>query len=212
MARAPRSSASYARRAPQREPYDVVLVVCEGAKTEPFYFQGLRRAWRLSSANVHVRSPGASDPPNLVAHALKALRDEDYDKAFCVFDRDSHAGFHQALEQAAQSLEGREGRLKAIVSWPCFEVWILLHFAMTTRSFAAGAGRSACEQVIREIGGYLPNYAKGDKSAFDILADRLDTAMANAERLTAHNQETGSENPATSVHTLIAYLHGLKSL
>ncbi len=37
MGRNPRTAASYARRGPQRELYDVVLIVCEGAKTEPYY-------------------------------------------------------------------------------------------------------------------------------------------------------------------------------
>ena len=212
MARQSRTSASYARRGPEREPYDVVLIVCEGAKTEPFYFEGLRRAWRLSSANIHVRSAGASDPPNLVAHALASLREGGYDRAFCVFDRDSHAGFHQAQERIAQSPEGQDGRLRAVVSWPCFEVWILLHFVMTTGAFVAGGGRSACEQVIRQIARHLPGYAKGARDVFDALADRLEAALTHAERLEAHNLETGTENPATAVHTLVAYLKGLKSL
>ena len=74
MARSRRAPATYARRGPQREPYDLVLIVCEGAKTEPYYFEGLKRVWRLSNANVHVRSAGASDPPNLVAYALEQLQ------------------------------------------------------------------------------------------------------------------------------------------
>jgi hypothetical protein len=210
MPRRPRTPASYARRGPQREPYDVVLIVCEGAKTEPFYFEGLRRAWRLSSANIHVRSAGYSDPPNLVAHALEALRNGDYDRAFCVFDRDSHAGFDQALAQIAQSPEGHAGRLDAVVSWPCFEIWILLHFVMTTKAFVAGGGRSPCEQVIREISGHLADYAKGSKSVFDALADKLATALTHADRLNAHNLETGSDNPGTAVHSLVNYLKSLK--
>jgi hypothetical protein len=141
---------------------------------------------------------------------LKALRKDDYDRAFCVFDRDSHPGFAHALAQVEQSAEGQQGRLKAIVSWPCFEVWILLHFVMTTHSFTAGAGRSACEQVIQQIAGHLPHYVKGAKDVFVALAGRLDAATTHAERLAVHNQETGSENPATNVHTLITYLKGLK--
>jgi len=34
---------SYRRLSPQREPYDYVLIVCEGEKTEPNYFYGLRK-------------------------------------------------------------------------------------------------------------------------------------------------------------------------
>ncbi|MBV9508751.1 MAG: RloB domain-containing protein [Caulobacteraceae bacterium] len=187
-----------------------MLIVCEGAKTEPYYFEGLKRAWRLSNANVHVHSAGASDPLNIVAYALNQVRDGGYDRAFCVFDRDSHAGFQAALQQIAQSAEGQAGKLEAIVSWPCFEVWVLLHFVMTTKDFAPGAGRSACEQVIREIATHFPGYAKASKGIFDALGGRLDAALAHAEQLASHNLSTGAESPATSVHRLVAYLRGLK--
>ena len=210
MPRRPRTPASYARRGPQREPYDLVLIVCEGAKTEPFYFEGLRHAWRLSSANIQVRSAGASDPLSLVAHALQTLRNDAFDRAYCVFDRDSHAGFAQALGQIAQSPEGQAGRLEAIVSWPCFEIWILLHFAMTTRAFVARGGRLPCDQVIREISRHLAGYAKGSKGVFASLEDRLATALTHADRLSAHNLETGSDNPGTTVHKLVNYLKSLK--
>ena len=199
-----RPPTSYARRAPEREPYDVVLIVCEGEKTEPYYFEGLRRAWGLSSANIRVRSAGASDPLSLVQFALAEMRSGDYDRGFCVFDRDTHAGFEQALQQIAQSLEGREGRLTEIVSWPCFEVWVLLHFIRTTRAFPA------CEQVIREIAKHYGEYAKAMRNVFDALTDKIDVAIANADHLENHNRDTGSYNPATAIHTLIKYLRGLK--
>jgi|SRR5579859_295043 len=210
MPRHPRTAASYARRGPQREPYDVVLIVCEGAKTEPHYFEGLKRAWRLSSANIHVQSTNASDPPNLVAYAVQQLKTGGYDRVFCVFDRDSHAGFDQALNEIAQSEEGQGGRPTAIVSWPCFEVWIRLHFGFTTKEFTATGKHSACDNVIRDLNGHLNNYAKGSKTIFAELEGKLGDALANAKRLAAHNAKTGAESPATGIHDLIAYLRGLK--
>jgi hypothetical protein len=202
-----RPPTSYARRAPEREPYDLVLIVCEGEKTEPYYFEGLKRAWRLSNANIRVRSAGASDPLSLVKFALAEMRSgDDYDRAFCVFDKDTHASFGQALQQISQSPEGRRGRLKEIVSWPCFEIWVLLHFIQTTRAFPA------CEQVIREIAKYYGEYAKGMRNVFDALADKIDVAIANADHLENHNRNTKSYNPATAIHALIKYLRGLKRL
>ncbi len=207
-----RSPASYGRRAPKREPYDFVLIVCEGAKTERYYFEGLKRAWGLSSANIRVFSAGATDPPSLVKFALARMHADGYDRAFCVFDRDAHAGFVEALQQIAQCPEGRAGRLKAIVSWPCFEIWVLLHFTMTTRAFTAGGGRSACENVIREIAGYFGDYAKGARGVFEALADKIDVALDHAGRLADHNRDTGSDNPATAIHSLVRYLKALKPL
>jgi hypothetical protein len=201
-----RTRTSYSRRGPQREPYDTVLIVCEGEKTERYYFEGLKRAWGLSNANIQVRSAGASDPLNLVQFALAEMRSGDYDRVFCVFDRDAHAGFEQALQEIAQSRDGRKGKLKEIVSWPCFEIWVLLHFVKTTRAFPA------CDQVIREITKHYGGYAKGVKNVFDALTDKIDLAIANADHLEAQNRDTASHNPGTMIHTLIKYLRGLKRL
>jgi hypothetical protein len=54
MGKRRRGPETYVRRGPTREPYDVVLIVCEGAKTEPNYFKRLKLAYRLSNANIHV--------------------------------------------------------------------------------------------------------------------------------------------------------------
>jgi hypothetical protein len=92
-----RQPKSYRRRNPQREPYDYVLIVCEGEKTEPNYFHGLRRAYALSSANIEIVRPPAHDPLNIVAYAEKRLIEGSYDRAYCVFDRNGRAGFDTAL-------------------------------------------------------------------------------------------------------------------
>lgn len=50
-----RENASLRRqRKNPREPYDVVLIVCEGSKTEPAYFTALKNELRLSSANISI--------------------------------------------------------------------------------------------------------------------------------------------------------------
>lgn len=85
-----RSSNTYCRKEAIREPYDVVLIVCEGEKTEPGYFEGLKKAHRLSSANIKVVSGEGSDPVSIVKHALRECQKGGYDRVFCVFDRNGH--------------------------------------------------------------------------------------------------------------------------
>ena len=77
-----RAAGSYARRGPVREPYDRVLIVCEGKKTEPYYFRGLRLHYRLSSANIEIMPADGTDPLSIVSFAQTRLG--DYDRAFCV--------------------------------------------------------------------------------------------------------------------------------
>jgi hypothetical protein len=117
---------SYRRKGPTREPYDSVLIVCEGGKTEPQYLDGLKVAFKLSSANIRVTSATGSDPVSIVRFAERLCHTERYDRVYCVFDRDGHANFADAIGLVRQ-LGYRE-----IVSLPCFEMWILLHFMSST--------------------------------------------------------------------------------
>src|SRR5882757_9752287 len=99
--KAGRQAKTYARRGPQREPYDLVLIVCEGTKTEPNYLTGLRNAYRLSSANIKILPAGATDPMSIVAFTQSEMTREQYDRAYCVFDRDGHQTYDGALQRIA---------------------------------------------------------------------------------------------------------------
>jgi hypothetical protein len=78
------------RDAEKREAYDLVLIVCEGGKTEPKYLQELRDAFRLSAANIRIAGDECgSSPRSVVDYALKTYREEKkYNRVFCVFDKD----------------------------------------------------------------------------------------------------------------------------
>src|SRR2546426_2633782 len=149
----PRSASGFRRRGATREPYDVVLIVCEGEKTEPEYLKGLQKLHRLSNANITIVSGDGNDPVSIVKHAIDAYRKAggDFNRVFCVFDRNGHANYQEALDLVANSALGKNGKLVAITSVPCFEIWILLHFGYTAAPFAVAGGRSACDNVIRAI-------------------------------------------------------------
>jgi hypothetical protein len=84
------------RRRAIKEPYDVILIVCEGEKTEPNYFSELKKAFRLSNANVRICGRG-SDPLSVVNFAIEAFRREpEFDRVYCVFDRDRHTRYNEA--------------------------------------------------------------------------------------------------------------------
>ena len=210
--RKPRPTKGYRRRGPTREPYDVVLIVCEGKKTEPEYFEGLKKACRLSNANIKVVPGDGNDPVSILKHAIKEYRrsNNDYDRIFCVFDRDGHVNYQQALDRIAESSLGKNGTLDSITSVPCFEFWVLLHFEYTAAPFTAVGGKSACEKVIEAVRTYFPKYEKAMTDSFEKLQPNVDTAVTHAERLAQHNRDTDSENPATKVHKLVKYLRELK--
>ena len=115
----PRSRSHLRRRRPIREAYDRVPIVCEGSKTEPAYLSELVDRHKLSTADVVVIGSG-SDPRALVKRA-KTLRqaerrDDRYDRVYCVFDRDQHAQFDSASDEAR-----RDGMLLAR-SWALLRI------------------------------------------------------------------------------------------
>ena len=206
--RKPRQRGQLRRKGPKREPYDRVLIVCEGSKTEPSYFQALVDRYRLSTANVVITGSG-SDPSSLVNKA-KSLRDEEkrrgdqYDAVYCVFDRDQHAHFNAASNEVLSA------KLKLARSWPCFEFWLLLHFVYHRRPYAPSGNRTAAQNCVRELQQHLPSYTKGNAGVFEALEGQMETAKFNAGRALSDAEVTERYNPSTEVHGLVAYLQVLK--
>src|SRR5690606_15818884 len=146
--------------------------VCEGEKTEPHYFQGLRNYYSLNTANIEICGECESDPNSVVQFAKKRYREEKdagdpFDRVYCVFDKDAHPNYDQALNTIATAIP--HGTFFAANSVPSFEYWLLLHYIYSTRPYTALPGNSAGNQVLSELKQYLPDYEKGADNVFAIL-------------------------------------------
>lgn len=208
------------RRKAQRQPAERLLIVCEGSKTEPLYLGEIRQQLRLPSANVQVQ-PAAygTEPLRIVEYAERlfaegqralGIRARSFDRVVVVFDRDEHRTYHAALQRVA-ALNGRlenDERVKvpfeAVVSVPCFELWLLLHF----EDVLAPLHRDAALARLRE---QLGDYAKGQGSHWVATRERLDVATGRAKALEAagHRAEDGTQ-PYTNMHELVHRLLHLK--
>lgn len=199
------------RRRPRREPYDRVLIVCEGTKTEPDYFREIVSAYRLSSANVVVGSGRGSDPESVVATAVERYEeDPDYDGVYVVVDRDTHVGFASAEDRMRNAPGGLRKVAHLIPSTPCFEYWLLLHFEETAKPYAKTGRRSPCANVIRDLEAHLPSYSKGGGGTFADTRDRVEEAKARAVRRLIEAKRAGTENPTTHVHVVVERLQTLR--
>lgn len=101
-----RTRAQNQRKAASRKPYDRVLIVCEGEKTEPIYFEEARLAWEIDSANIVIDGDCDTSPIGIVEHAKRLFdaqlrANNGYDSVFCIFDRDSHSSFDEAFIRVA---------------------------------------------------------------------------------------------------------------
>lgn len=196
------------RSGPKREPYDRVLIVCEGQCTEPLYFQDIVDRYRLSIANIKVVGSGA-DPRTVVREAKKERNREKrhgerFDRVYCVFDRDEHATFQAACDEASAS------GLCLTRSWPCFEFWLRLHFEFSRQPYGRSGGRSPAQNCVEDVRNFLPRYAKAARGLFVELEERLVEAKAHAARALNDARATGDFNPFTEVHELVDYLQSLK--
>lgn len=149
-----------------------------------------------------------SAPISVVEYAMEiAKTTSDIDHMVCVFDRDFHESYDRAIKKLEDYKPKRKDKskpiYKAITTTPCFEIWLLLHFLYTTKSY------SHAEHVIQDLCKVLSGYTKKNALWFKQLIDKIDTAIRNATKLVEHNQKTNTVNPATNMHEIIEKLRGL---
>jgi hypothetical protein len=192
-------SGALRRRGQVREQLRLVLFSCEGAKTEPNYVTALCRD--LGLAPPAFAAKGA-DPSYVVEEAVKAFGkapDDEYDAVWCVFDRDDHEHFSDALQRA------RDRGYHAAHCNPCFELWFLLHFRDSTSPLSRDEARSECEQFIQ-------GYTKSMDVHCRLTEEQQEAALRNAQRLRDHHGASGGgpyANPSTSVDLMVLALRDL---
>jgi hypothetical protein len=202
-----RLAAEMKRKRGNRATFDRILIVCEGKKTEPNYFEEIRQLMRLPKAEVRIiHSDAGTEPRQIVDYTEKLFyEDLSFDICYAVFDRDEHKTYHEALTRAAQLDKALKNdfkkkiRFHAVPTVPCFELWILLHFA-DVKAFHDR------HEVIRSVGQHIKGYAKGLPGVFGLTADKLATATTRAELLREDFNAVSGTDPYTMVDQLVAKL------
>ena len=206
MKNRPRSASSFKRKFAYLLTHDRVLIVCEGKKTEPNYFNEIRSNYRLSATHVEiVQCSIGTAPIQIVEDAKQRFREsKKYDRVYCVFHRDDHKSFQDALNTARSlnnKMKNDEGRLipfSAIPSIPCFELWLLIHFQPLLRE----ENRDSVFAFLKQE---LPSYEKGARDTFARTKDNLYTAYSNAEAIRQRRVQTNSENPYTDIDIVVKF-------
>ncbi|WP_204126917.1 RloB family protein [Pseudomonas ogarae] len=203
------------RRKAMRRRYDKVLIVCEGSKTEPLYFEELKDYYELDTANIKISGNCGSAPLSVVTHGEDLYKqeleecNEPFDRVYCVFDKDTHPSYLEALQKVTALKP--QNTFYAVTSVPCFEVWLLLHFRYSAAPIISCGKKSAGDNALDELTRYMPNYKKGDSGTFLELFPRLEIAKTHAERLKAQCEATKTDNPTTSIFELVNYLQNIKT-
>ena len=169
-----------------------LLIVCGAEGTEPNYISGLNRHLRSPAVQVKVLEKGRA-PAQVVKFGVKMAeiaerRGEGYDRLWCVVDVDQFDDHDAACRKAAaQSTPATH----VVISNPCFELWLLLHFKDIRRALASYT------DVRPHLDKQLPGYDK----TVDFAA-RYPDAVRRAQAL----EPTGTEwrtNPSTAMWRLV---------
>lgn len=207
-----KASKKKSREIEKKEPYSKFLIVCEDTVSGYHYLLECIKHFRLSSANFHLVGLG-QDPLNIVKEAERILKEEsrshkpDFDFAFCVFDRDEHSNYYNAINKIASLNKNQGSKCLSINSNPCFELWLLLHFVYTTKSFDKTQNKTAAKNVEAELKQHFPNYTKSNRKIFQ---ETFETALGNAEKLERYCNTSFVDVPFTNFHTLMKFIMSIK--
>lgn len=199
------------------------LIVCEGEKTEPNYFNALKSNLPrgiLELVSIDVEGTGKNTLSIIEeTKRLKKVYEDQYlrkiDKIWAVFDKDSFTAeqFNNAI------LKGETSKPKINCAWSneAFELWYLLHFSY----YNTGVSRARYQHLLkREITKVTGNqdyrYKKNSTEMFELL-DRYgdqEFAIVNAKKLDRlyFDKKYADHNPQTKVHILIEELNRLSEI
>lgn len=169
------------------------LIVCEGGKTEPLYFE----RFRVPSIVVKIEGLGMNTL-SLVRKTIELRDQDDYDQTWCVFDKDDFPvnNFNEALALAERN------HIEVAYSNQAFELWYVLHFVYMDNAIARADYMSILDKHLGH------KYEKNSGTVYDELSNRQPTAIRNASNLLAEYNppRPAMDDPSTTVHLLVEQL------
>lgn len=160
-----------------------LLLVVEG-QTEQIYFNSVKRSLRMSNITIEPELAQRTHPKDILDMAINKKKCGDFDDIWCVFDLD----IINEREREIIYKEAENNDIKIAGSLPCFEIWFLLHYRYSTKTY------SNCDELIEELRSYIDGYNKNQKwlqrkDLFSFLKDLLDDAIKNSKQLEKYNRD-----------------------
>ena len=187
------------------------LIVTEGTKTEPQYFNALKAAINsVYREKIQLDIHGEGDNTlGLLERAKKRVSDNanTYKHVWIVYDTDDFPADRinrTAMECVEISTE--ETTYHPIWSNQCIELWYLLHFSFMQSDLHRSEYWPKLSQWLSSIG--AGDYEKGRADMYVTLRPYLDIAIRNAKKLDVINQDRQPTHaaPGTKVYELVEKL------
>lgn len=186
------------------------LIVCEGTKTEPFYFKALVKDKGSEVAEVKEKDILGMGRATcaLVEEArkrrehLERLRGLRFDRVWVVFDKDDNDDFDAAIDLA------RKYGFECAWSNEAFELWYLLHFVYLDSAVGRSDYIRKLQAEVRRHAGYERyEYEKNAVNTYTVLNNIGDEEKAKqyARRLRGRfaGGRCSAHCPATRVDLLV---------
>ncbi|MCK9160004.1 MAG: RloB family protein [Bacteroidaceae bacterium] len=179
------------------------LIVCEGTKTEPNYFEALKENRFSKVINIEVEGSGRGTV-SLIRQTVKIRNksDKKFDRVWAVFDKDDFTDFNEAIELAQKK------KINCGWSNESFELWYYLHFQYLDTGISRTQYIDKIEREIRKRSKDKSyHYQKNDPNTYSILQKYGDENLAceYAKKLQRNftNKDYASHKPCTTVNNLI---------
>ena len=209
------ASLKFKRQSQRREQKFIrcsILIVCEGTKTEPNYFEALAEKQQgVIVYDIEVKGLGRGTR-GVVEKAIELKNKNNYDRVWAVFDKDDFPAkdFNEAIAL------GDKNGIEVAWSNEAFELWYLYHF----QNVATGVPRKDYEEKISAAVNASPKfklkkkykYVKKDSNNYEIMTTygSMESALryAEAKHLEYTDTRYANQNPCTTVYRLVRQLLG----
>ena len=189
------------------------LIVCEGTKTEPNYFESIKKLLPRGVLEfIDIQGTG-TNTISLIEWAEKfrdkeAQNNRKYDQTWAVFDKDSFPA--RNFDNAVNKGEDLKDKINCAWTNEAFELWYLLHFEYVSVGMSREDYKPLLEKWLTKKTGKSFKYEKNLPDMYDILQEfgNEKQAILWAEKLEKGYQDKqfSTHNPCTKVHHLIKIL------
>lgn len=187
------------------------LIVTEGTKTEPYYFEGLKNEINQKyRGRISIKIEGIGQGSNtltLLERAQNIVTESptEFKHVWLVYDKDDFPkdDFDNTAKKC-QSLSEQDDSViyHALWSNECIEYWFLLHYVLLESAIS----RNEYYPKLTEYMG--SKYQKNREDIYTLLRPNLPTAIVNARQVAKRNegQPPSSCTPGTLVYEIFEKL------
>ena len=176
-----------------------ILVVTNGEVTEHRYLEWLRDKVNGPREKYSVTVEAISGDPTWILQKVIGRTSKNYDQVWLVVDQDDHSS--KKMQSFIKDCQRK--KITAVVSVPCFEVWLNTHYARVKNY----QNQKEAQQHYRQLSGVSEKDEKTIPQNFPY--DNYEQACANAHLAGKYEnprQNVLAKSPATPMPFLLSAL------